>query len=163
MDEYPLLFTYREMVTGDGFMAGVILDGRALLLDEKKDGWWAYGVEPGALSETGDSPHEALFYFRQAYASVLVELARDAQGSFERFQALAENFFAQKDPEDEKRWLAAREVLSSGKGEPIESLSGLPREKAESPRRILVVRLDEAKAKLPNVAEEISLPLAKAA
>ena len=160
MDEYPLLFTYREVVTGDGFMAGVILDGRALLVDEKEDGWWAYGVEPGALSETGDSPHEALFYFRQAYSSVLADFAKEASGDFDRFEALTQRFFSQKDAEDETRWLAAREVLASGKGEPIESLNGLPREKAENPRRILVVKLDEPRAQLPNVAEEISLPQA---
>jgi predicted RNase H-like HicB family nuclease len=160
MDEYPLLFTYREVVTGDGFMAGVILDGRALLVDEKEDGWWAYGVEPGALSETGDTPHEALFYYRQAYASVIADLARDANGSFERFQAMAEAFFAQKDAKDEARWHAARQVLQSDQAKPHAALGGLPREKAESPRRLLVVRLDKAEAQLPAVAEEVALPAA---
>jgi hypothetical protein len=127
-------------------------------VDEKEDGWWAYGVEPGALSETGDTPHEALFYYRQAYATVMADFARDAAGSFDRFQGMAQAFFAQKDEEDEGRWLAARRALGSDEAQPCEALRGLPREKAESPRKMLVVRLDKAESQLPAAVEEVALP-----
>ena len=54
-DRYPLMFTYRDVISGDGFLAGITLSGRALMIKEN-DEWWMYGVRPGAIAETGKTP-----------------------------------------------------------------------------------------------------------
>jgi hypothetical protein len=45
MTRYPLLLGFRDLIAGNGFVASVALNGRALLVDEG-DGFWMYGVNP---------------------------------------------------------------------------------------------------------------------
>lgn len=42
MTRYPLLFGFRDLIAGNGFVAGVAINGRALLVDED-DGFWIFG------------------------------------------------------------------------------------------------------------------------
>lgn len=142
MTEYPLLFTFREIVEGPGFVAGVVCDGRALMVNVGEDGWHVSGVQPGALSEMGDAPHEAYFYFRRAFSDSLRVLASGAP-TFESFELSVRAFFAQDD-EEARRWDAARAAVRAG-AEPDGPFLELPLEKAEAPRGLQVVRLDYQK------------------
>ena len=54
MTHYPLLFGFRDLVAGNGFVAGVNLNGRALLADEG-DGFVMYGVNPGGIAAGGSN------------------------------------------------------------------------------------------------------------
>lgn len=166
MTEYPLLFTIREIVEGPGFVAGVVCDGRALMVNEGDEGWLVSGVEPGALSEYGATPLEAYSYFRQSFANALKILATDAF-SYEAFAESLERFFAYKDLEEDRRWQAAREQIRAGV-ELDGPFKELPKEKAEEARGMRVVRLDyQAKAsdqkeaaRTVAVAEEVGIPTA---
>jgi hypothetical protein len=166
MKELPLLFTIREIVEGPGFVAGVVCDGRALMVDEGEECWHVSGVEPGALSEIGPSPLEAYALFRQAFTDALKVLATDAY-SYEAYAASLQRFFDYKDVEDEQRWQAARRKLQEGE-EVDAPFKELPKEKAEERRSLKVVRLDyQAKAsdqkeaaRTVAVTDEVGIPTA---
>ena len=49
MTKYPLLFTFRDKIEGRDFVAEVVAHGRVLAVEEQ-EGWWLYGVQPGASS-----------------------------------------------------------------------------------------------------------------
>src|SRR3954454_24948486 len=77
MTNYPLLFGRRELVEGNGFIAGVALHGRLLLTEEGGESW-VEGVNPGGIAARGDSPGEALAEFRSEYRVVLFDIAAQA-------------------------------------------------------------------------------------
>ena len=50
MASYPVMFTLRDTVSGNGFLAGITLTGRALMKREDDEKWWIYGVRPAAIA-----------------------------------------------------------------------------------------------------------------
>ena len=104
---YPLFFTYRDHVFGNGFLAEVISHGRALLADEDGE-IWINGVEPGGLAATGTDPKAALDEFHGAFTAVLIDLATDAR-DFDAFQAAVKEFFQEVNDPTAADWTAAVE------------------------------------------------------
>jgi len=92
MTHYPLLFGFRDLVAGRGFLAGVAVNGRALLVHDDDLGYWMYGVNPGGLAAGGVDVGEAQHSFRETYRTVLFDIAEDAN-SFEEFKAEVHRFF----------------------------------------------------------------------
>lgn len=149
MTHYPLIFTVRDTVSGDGFLAGVTLSGRALMVHEQDDGkWWIYGVRPGALAETGNTPQETFSRFRNSYKTVLFDIAEEVS-NFEEFKQEVERFYYEPDEEEERRWMAAFLALRSGEVVPEPPFfSELPKEPPEKrPTQIAVERLDKANSR----------------
>jgi hypothetical protein len=142
LSSHPLMFTFRDAISGDGFLAGITLSGRALLTEE--DGqWWMYGVRPGALAETGETPTETLLRFRNRYREILFDIAADCR-DFERFKQEVERFFYEPDTEEERRWEDAAIDARSGHLKPLQGLA-LPMEAPElRPSQISLERLDGA-------------------
>lgn len=141
MPHYPLMFTFRDAISGNGFLAGVTLSGRALMVHED-DAWWIYGVRPGALSETGQTPQEAFLRFRNTYKMVLFDMA-EGFGDFESFKNEVERFYHEPDNEEERRWTEAFQDLRSGKVKPEPPFSSLPQEAPEKrPTQITIERLN---------------------
>ncbi len=164
MPDYPVMFTVRDTVSGNGFLAGVKLSGRALMVREDDGKWWVYGVRPGAISENGSTPEEAFLRFRNTYRNVLFDLA--AEGStYESFRESVEHFYLQPDQEEEANWLSAYHALRSGKVTPEPPFfSALPKEDPEKrPTQIAVERLDKENTRYTptdNVPDYFSLPKA---
>lgn len=72
MTHYPLLFGFRDTVQGNGYVARVAVDGRALMLVEPPpEKVWIEGVTPGGFAASGHSQAAALESFRQSYLAVL--------------------------------------------------------------------------------------------
>lgn len=137
--DYPLIFQILNDVAGRGFLAGVMVEGRALMAEE--DGrWWVYGVDPGPLAGSGQTPMEAYHSFRQALQEVLFDSAADAQ-NYEAFKADVEHVLRQRDEADANRWERARQEVRAG-AEVVESLKELPRKTGTVPINVLLVRLD---------------------
>src|SRR5258708_4700165 len=89
---HPLMFTLRDVISGTGFLAGVTLSGRALMVQE--DGkWWMHGVRPAAIAESGETPPDASHRFRTRYREVLFDIASE-QETFEGFRQEVERFFS---------------------------------------------------------------------
>jgi hypothetical protein len=131
------MFTFRDAVSGNGFLAGITLSGRALMVRED-DAWWMYGVRPGAIAETGQTPQETFMRFRNAYKTVLFDIAEES-GDFEAFKKEVERFYYEPDDEEEHRWMEAFLDLRSGRVEPEAPFSSLPKESPETrPSQIAV-------------------------
>lgn len=141
MDAYPLLFTFQDMVSGKGFVAGVIAKGRGICELEEDGKWWFYGVEPGGVADSGDSPGAALFNFRNTFRSVLFDLA-EGSDNFEAFSATVQSFFHEVDEVDGQRWRESAEALRSKKSSagPFKKLKRRPFEEAVF---VKIVRLDQ--------------------
>jgi hypothetical protein len=164
---HPILITLRDTISGDGFLAGITLSGRALMRQE--DGkWWMYGVRPAAIADAGDTIDEAFSRFRARYKEVLFDLAQE-KPTFDDFKAAVEQFFYEvdEDSEDEHLWEEALKGIRTAKCEPPAPFDKLPREAAESkPSQITVELLSRADARFKpsdNVTDTYSVPMARAA
>lgn len=111
--QYPLLFSVRELVLCKGFVAGVEVYGRALV-EQEDDGWWVFGVNPGAVAESGKSFRGAVDNFRARLRTVLFDYAEDAD-EFSSFKNAVERFFHASDLETETEWDAARAEVRAGR------------------------------------------------
>ena len=141
MPEYPLVFTFSDKVSGNGFLANVTINGRALVVKEGEL-WWMVGVRPAAIAEKGDSPGGAYVDFRRAFTAVLYDAAAVAVG-FDAFKAEVERFFYERDETEEQRWNAAGEAIRSGAVTPEPPFAALPREAPQArPVAISVDRID---------------------
>ncbi|MGB6876283.1 MAG: hypothetical protein WBD87_09645 [Candidatus Acidiferrales bacterium] len=143
MMNYPVMFTLRDAVSGNDFLAGITLSGRALMMREDNK-WWIYGVRPAAIAESGNTPEEAFLRFRNAYKNVLFDFAEDAP-NYELFRSAVEQFYLQPDKDEEAHWLAAFNALRCGKAIPNEPFfAGLPKQDPGTrPTQITVERLDK--------------------
>ena len=137
MAQYPLLFGYRNLVAGNAFLAGVTMDGRALLVDEE-GGAWVYGVNPGSLAAGGHDHTEATVRFKEAYCLVLDDIATSA-ANFDDFKAEVERFFEEVCGRTEEAWDQAVEKVKSQEV----NLDWLAKRPAESRRGVEVVLVRE--------------------
>ncbi len=129
----PLLFTYRDCLFGNGFVVEVkATNGRALGVQES-DGFWMYGVNPGAMAAFGENPDAAHAEFRATFSSILKDLALEANNCGE-FQALVNQFFNDTNPGYERDWSRAVDAVRNAEVD----AEGIPRAPADSPRRIEV-------------------------
>jgi|SRR3990172_3594167 len=143
MTNYPLMFTFRDTVSGNGFLAGITLSGRALMAKEGENEWCIYGVRPAAIAETGATPNEAYLRYHNRYKAVLFDMAEEAH-DYDAFKKNVESFYSVPDAEEEKRWEDAFKALRCGEVVPEKPFSELPKESPEKrPSQIAVTRLDQ--------------------
>lgn len=109
---YPLIFGYRDLVSGNGYVAGVATNGRALVVEEDVDDFWVYGVNPGGIAGGGATRGAAHEDFRRMFKAVLYDIAVEAQ-SFEEFKQRVEEFFNDVNPEVEEEWASATQAFSA--------------------------------------------------
>jgi hypothetical protein len=168
LNEHPLMITLRDAISGDGFLAGITLSGRALMRKEDDGKWWMYGVRPAALAESGTTIEEAFLHFRGRYQETLFDIAQE-HSDFDAFRKEVERFFYEPDAngEDERLWENALTAIRCGGVAPPDEFSGLPRESPESnPSQITVELLnDVGKRFMPsdNVRDTYSIPCSLAA
>jgi hypothetical protein len=136
MTHYPLLFTFRDKVSGEGFLAGVTVHGRGLAVEEA-DGWWMYGVEPGDLAAGGATFTEAQREFRKTFTTILFDIAEDAK-DFKTFKAEVSRFFKGVNHPTAQEWQAAVLEVRAGKITAEAISQGLPTKPANSPRSVQV-------------------------
>lgn len=158
MTNYPVMFTFRDAVSGNGFLSGVTVGGRALIVREPEDqAWCVYGVRPAPLAVSGATPLEAFANFRNAYKNVLFDFAEDAK-TYEAFKGQVEEFYSTPDLEEEARWTEAFQAIRTGKI-PIDApFTDLPKESPENrPSFISIQPLHEMKryTSTDNVAEQL--------
>jgi hypothetical protein len=145
---YPILFGFRDLVVGAGFVADISTQGRALLVDEGEEGFWMYGVNPGGIAGSGETTAEAQADFRQRYKSVLFDFASVSQG-FEDFEKSVQKFFAEVNEPTEEEWNAAVQDVRAGKVE----ADWLAKGRAESKRQVKVRLIDQPQASV-NALDE---------
>ncbi|MCA8979234.1 MAG: hypothetical protein H6831_12685 [Planctomycetes bacterium] len=115
----PLLFSFRQLVAGDGFLAGVRMNGRALLeierVDDREEAWIS-GVAPVGIAGGGNDRGVAYVEFRKSWTEVLFDLAAEAN-SIDDFRAKCEVFLGSTEDRMTELWRGAVEVVRSGRYE----------------------------------------------
>lgn len=149
MSRYPLLFTFRDIVVGRSFVAGVEVDGRALLVEEREGDFWMYGIEPGAIAAHGGTFEEAHQSFREAHRLALYDIAHEVP-SFAEFEAEVRLYHDSLPERTLADWEAAVEEVRKG----AITLSGLPKQDASSQRRLAVRQVELE----PDTNESIMAP-----
>jgi len=152
MARNPIIFGLRDVVQGDGYIAGVAVDGRALLHEEDDGYVWVEGVNPGGFTGTGHSPTEALEEFRRAYTSILYDIALDV-ASFKEFKREVEALFANTGEQPEREWEEAPTATGSGRSSPAtgwRSATVSSKRSSESPG------LDRIEEDIPTTPEDVA-------
>lgn len=129
---YPLLCSFSENVVCSGFVAHVSASGRALATEES-DGWWFYGLNPGALAAQGATLREAHYAFREEFRKVLFDIAVSAN-DFAHFRVEVERFFNESEDGTLQEWNDAVQAVRSGEIK----LDNLPRASADERPNITV-------------------------
>jgi len=161
MSEYPLVFTVHDAIAGNGFLAGVTMSGRGLMVKED-DLWWMHGVRPAAITAKGETPAGAYLEFRSALTAALVDAAVEA-ANFEGFKAEVERFFYERDEAEERRWHEAGDAIRQGRVVPEPPFTALKREAPDvRPVVISIERLDQQRVftASDNVLETYALSAA---
>lgn len=141
MPDYPVMFTVRDVVTGNGFLAGVTTTGRVIAREEDSK-WWMHGVRPTGISAFGDNPREAFLRFRETYKNVLFDIAEDCK-NYDDFKKEIDSLYAQTNEVEEEGWKSAFQAIRAGKVQPEGFFATLPRQAPEKrPTHCSVVRLD---------------------
>lgn len=109
---FPLMFGFSDLVQGQGFIAQVRTEGRALMTFEDGE-WWMSGVNPGGVMASGATEKEALAEFRQSYAAVLQDSASLAD-SFASFRSDVEAIFNSTTDEFVSQWTTAALAIRAG-------------------------------------------------
>lgn len=112
---YPVLFTYRDIIVGHGFVAKVETSGRFLMKDSGAgEKVWIYGVNPGPIAAEGETQKEAAEAFRVTYRHALLDLVCDAK-NFEHFTEEVKDFCGQTCDETQEEWKQAVKLVREGK------------------------------------------------
>ena len=131
---YPVLFTFRDVIIGDGYVAHVEASGRFVIEDKGTgEDVWITGVNPGGLAAKGTGQKEAAEAFRSSYRTVLIDLAEESI-DFNTFKSQVEIFYRSTCKSTEQDWQEA--VLRVRNGE-IDS-DWLAKKPAEHERNIKV-------------------------
>ena len=102
----PLLFSFQQLVVGAGFLAGVRVNGHALLDEAADDGTWITGAAPVGFAGGGADRGTAFAEFRNAWIAVLFDIASES-GSFEAFRTATVEFLSSKAAPLTAEWEAA--------------------------------------------------------
>ena len=114
MTRYPIVFTYRELIVGNGFVATVESTGRCLMEDFGDSDVWVTGVHPSGFSAGADNQQSASEAFQREHRVALLDMAHDAP-DFDSFQAMVRDFHAQKSEIGEMEWWKAVHQVRAGK------------------------------------------------
>jgi hypothetical protein len=159
---HPFVFTLQDVVTGCGFLAGIVVTGKAVM--EHEDGkWWMYGVCPGAVAGSGDTPNEAFIDFRTRYKEALFDMAEECK-SFLVFRNAVKAFFEAEDLQESARWDESLKILRENEHAIGELFKKMPRKRASD--YTLGIRIDRLETMAKSAltpANNIPDSLAKAA
>ena len=141
MKRYPLVFGLRDLIQGNGFLAGVDMEERALMHEEDDGYVWIEGINPGGFAGTGSNPAEALESFRREYKAALYDMAEEAR-DFEAFQGQVRSFFENTGEIPAREWDAAVRDVREGRV----AVSWLNRRSADTPCHVRLVSIDQPSA-----------------
>jgi hypothetical protein len=110
---WPLIFSYRGTILGQGFLADINLSGRVLASPES-GGVWVYGVNPGAIAVSAPTLADTNVELRNTLTRLFIDFARET-GTFEKFKAVVERFIAESDSVSVAEWQAARAEVRAGR------------------------------------------------
>jgi hypothetical protein len=148
---YPLLFGFRDLVAGKGFLAGVAVNGRGLLVHDD-EGYWMHGVNPGGLSAGGVDMGAAQQAFRETYRTILFDISASVE-DFEEFKAEVAQFFHETSDTLLLKWVDAVEAVRDGSVH-VEGLSRVRSDRARLSIEVVPLSVDELQPAVNEADEE---------
>lgn len=91
---YPIVFTLPHVILGTGYVARVLMRGRAVLRVEDDGFNVIYGVMPSAIASGGKSFDEARLKFCEGLHAFFLDVVAEAE-DFPAFKRQVESFFNQ--------------------------------------------------------------------
>lgn len=149
---YPIVFMYRDLIPGNGFIAAVAMRGYALLAEEG-DKTWMYGVQPGGIAGGGVNCRGAFNEFKRSYMSVLLDIAGKA-ASFEEFRSEIEGFFGAINVPVKRYWELVLRRVRRGKMR-LEEFEQVSADKSPPELHIYLVELQHVKPDLATLGCEL--------
>ena len=140
MQSYPLIFKFSRPVKTDNYHVAVSAQGRILMKPEFGK-WWVYGVAPGGLAESGETPNEAYLNYMNSFWGVIHDISCD-NSDYHSFIQEVNVFIKAINEGEEKEWEEARSCIRDGQLKETDPFSSLPKETRESYARALFDRLD---------------------
>ena len=113
MTRYPIVYTYRDLIAGNGFVATVETTGRCLMEDFGENDVWVTGVHPSGFSAGADNQQSASEAFQREHRVALLDMAHDAP-DFDSFRVMVHDFHAQKSEIGEMEWWEAVRQVRAG-------------------------------------------------
>lgn len=110
---WPLVFSYRGLVRGNGFSAIVDAVCRVLAEEQDSGGIWMNGAEPGGFAAGGDDIDSAHAAFTKMFRDILTDTAEEMDG-FDGFRNEMTRFFEDIDRGVNRAWLKAWEDNRKG-------------------------------------------------
>lgn len=110
---WPLVFSYRGLVSGSGFSAIVDAVCRVLAEEQDSGGIWMNGAEPGGFASGGDDIDSAHVALSKMFRDILIDAAEEAD-SFDAFRGEMNRFFEDIDRGVNKAWIKAWEDNRKG-------------------------------------------------
>ena len=132
---WPLIFSYRGTILGQGFVAEINLQGRVLASPESA-GVWVYGVNPGAIAVSAPTLADTNVELRNTLTRLFIDFAQEA-GTFDKFKRTVERFVEESDPASEDEWRTARAAVKEGR---VTGPSDLPKETSDTPYTVQVTQ-----------------------
>jgi len=149
---YPLVFSFRDAIVGNGFVAYVGASGRVLLTNEGDGDIWMFGVQPGGVAGGGNERSEAFREFKKSYLSVLFDIA-STSSSYEDFEDSVKLFFSEVNAPNLAIWTDAVDAVRSGKLSPLPDLKATNADTC--PPRLEIRRIDMLARANDNSFDEI--------
>ena len=113
MKLYPLVFSFRDLIAGNGYVATVAMDGRVVLSEDETQETWMFGVQPGGIAGGDRQKAVALKEFKTSYLSVLYDIAAEAT-SFDQFKNKVMEFFGEVNAPNLADWNQALAEVRGG-------------------------------------------------
>ena len=113
MTRYPIVFTYTEVVVGNGYVATVKITGRCLMEDFGDKDVWVTGVHPSGFSAGAEDQKAGSAAFQREHRVALLDMAHEA-AVFKEFRRLVQAFFDQTSRIGESEWWEAVSQVRSG-------------------------------------------------
>ena len=113
MTRYPIVYTYREVIVGNGYVAAVETTGRCLMEDFGNEDVWVTGVLPSGFSAGADDQQAAAEAFQREHRVALLDMVHEAP-DFESFRTMVHEFHAQKSVIGQKEWWEAVAQVRAG-------------------------------------------------
>jgi predicted RNase H-like HicB family nuclease len=142
MKVYPLVFGIRHAIAGRGFLAGVSINGRALLEVDEDGLWWMTGVEPGGVAASGETPDAAYASFRETLRLILFDSAH-LTDSLASFEGDVKSLGHQRNEAAAARWDVARQEIRAGATVDADFAAALPRLTKDVTCGVTIMRLDK--------------------
>jgi len=158
MTHYPLLFGFRDLVAGRGFLAGIAVHGRALLVHDDENGYWMHGINPGGLSAGGADTGEAQRAFRETYRTILFDISAEAK-DFDEFRAEVQRFFNEVSDRLLLKWTEAVQQVREGEVH-ADWLRRVSSDKAKVAIEVVPLTMDELEPAVNEPDEEPALAAA---